>query len=108
MASVKPRAKVDKNVKAGEPTTVKTLISHSMESGQRKDSDGNPIPRKIINKFTATFNGQEVISADLQPAISANPYFEFTAAFPELGTLHMEWVDDDGTVYKLDEDITVS
>ena len=79
-----------------------------MESGQRKDDAGNVIPRKIINKFTATFNGEEVISVDLEPAISANPFFEFTAAFPESGTLHFEWVDDDGTVYELDEKITVS
>jgi sulfur-oxidizing protein SoxZ len=107
MADVKPRVKVDKNVKAGEPTTIKTLISHTMESGQRKDDNGNPIPRNIINKFTATFNGEEVISVNMEPAISANPFFEFTAAFPDSGTLHLEWVDDDGTVYKLDEEITV-
>ena len=108
MADAKPRVKVDNEVKAGEPTVVKTLISHTMESGQRKDSSGNPIPRKIINKFSASFNGQEVVSVDVQPAISANPYFEFIASFPESGTLHFEWVDDDGTVYELDEEITVS
>ncbi len=108
MANVKPRVKVDNNPKAGEPTTIKTLITHTMESGQRKDDAGNVIPRKIINKFTATFNGQEVISVDMEPAISANPFFEFTAAFPESGTLHFEWVDDDGTIYQHDEEITVS
>lgn len=108
MADAKPRVKVDNEVKAGEPTVVKTLISHTMESGQRKDDAGNPIPRKIINKFTATFNGEEVVSVDLEPAISANPYFEFVASFPESGTLRFEWVDDDGTVYELEEEITVS
>ena len=47
---------------AGETITIKTLISHKMESGQRKDSDGNVIPRSIINRFTADFNGQNVIA----------------------------------------------
>ena len=44
---------------------IKTLISHEMESGQRKDAKGETIPRKIINKFTASFNGKPVFSADL-------------------------------------------
>ena len=49
---VKPRVKVPKTASAGEMVTLKTLISHKMESGQRKDSDGNKIPRSIINRFT--------------------------------------------------------
>jgi sulfur-oxidizing protein SoxX len=47
--------------------------------GQRKDSDGNPIPRSIINRFTCDFNGENVIDVTLEPAISTNPYFEFEA-----------------------------
>ena len=107
MARVKPRVKVPRKADAGEVVTIKTLISHPMESGQRKDSDGNPIPRQIINKFTARFNGQEVISADLEPAVSANPYFEFQLKVPETGTLSFEWVDDDGSVYTEEKTITV-
>ena len=38
---VKPRVKVPKTAAAGEIVTLKTLISHKMESGQRKDKDGN-------------------------------------------------------------------
>ena len=53
MASgVKPRVKVPKTAAAGDTITIKTLISHKMESGQRKDDDGNVIPRSIINRFT--------------------------------------------------------
>jgi len=107
MATVKPRVKVPKSAEAGEIVTIKTLISHPMESGQRKDKSGNPIPRKIINKFTATFNGQEVIRCDLEPAVSANPYFEFQMKVPESGTLSFEWVDDDGSVYTEEKEITV-
>ena len=108
MASdAKPRIKVPKSAKAGEVIVIKTLISHTMETGQRKDNDGNTIPRKIINKFTCEFNGQPVFSTDLEPAISANPFFEFNAKVSESGTFKFTWVDDDGSVYEAAEDIVV-
>ena len=107
MAKSKPRVKVPKSASAGEVITIKTLISHEMESGQRKDKDGNPIPRQIINKFTCEFNGQPVFSCDLDPAVSANPYFEFNAKVNESGTFKFTWVDDDGSVYETENEITV-
>ncbi|MBU4528800.1 MAG: thiosulfate oxidation carrier complex protein SoxZ [Hoeflea sp.] len=106
MAS-KPRIKVPKTASAGEVITIKTLISHEMESGQRKDKDGNPIPRQIINKFTCAFEGQTVFECDLDPAISANPYFEFNAKVPASGTFKFTWLDDDGSVYEAEELIEV-
>ena len=108
MATIKPRVKVPSSASAGEVVTIKTLINHQMESGQRKDRDGNPIPRQIINNFNVTFNGQEVIDVDLEPAISSNPYFEFTVAVPESGVFHFTWTDDDGSVYETEKEITVS
>jgi sulfur-oxidizing protein SoxZ len=101
MASgVKPRVKVPKSAAAGEAVNIKTLISHTMESGQRKDGDGNVIPRSIINRFTCDFNGQSVIDVTLEPAISTNPYFEFNATVPEAGDFKFTWYDDDGSVYE--------
>ena len=109
MASgVKPRVKVPKTAAAGEAITIKTLISHKMESGQRKDDDGNVIPRSIINRFTADFNGQNVIDVTLEPAISTNPYFQFDAIVPETGEFTFTWYDDDGDVYDMKKKITVS
>ena len=109
MASgVKPRVKVPKTAAAGETITIKTLISHKMESGQRKDDDGNVIPRSIINRFTADFNGQNVIDVTLEPAISTNPYFQFEAIVPESGEFTFTWYDDDGDVYTESKSIEVS
>ena len=105
---VKPRVKVPKSAAAGEVITIKTLISHKMESGRRKDSDGNVIPRRIINRFTCDFNGQNVIDVTLQPAISTNPFFEFQAKVPESGEFKFTWYDDDGSVYEASKKITVS
>jgi sulfur-oxidizing protein SoxZ len=107
MATSKPRVKLPKSASAGEVITIKTLISHTMESGQRKDKDGNVIPRRIINKFTCEFNGQTVFACDLDPAISANPYFEFTAKVPASGRFKFTWVDDDGSVYTDEQTIEV-
>jgi sulfur-oxidizing protein SoxZ len=109
MASdAKPRVKVPKSASAGEVITIKTLISHSMESGQRKDSDGNKIPRSIINRFTCDFNGQNVVDITLEPAISTNPYLEFDATVPEAGTFKFTWYDDDGSVYEDSKEISIS
>ena len=109
MASgVKPRVKVPKKAKAGDTITIKTLISHKMESGQRKDKEGNIIPRSIINRFVAEFNGENVIDVTLEPAISTNPYFQFEAVVPETGEFKFIWYDDDGSVYETTKKIEVS
>ncbi len=101
MASgVKPRVKVPKTAAAGSAITIKTLISHKMESGRRKDKEGNFIPRSIINRFTCEFNGQSVIDVTMEPAISTNPFFEFDATVPEAGEFKFTWYDDDGDVYE--------
>ena len=45
-----------------------------METGYRTGPDGALVPRDIIRRFVCTYNGEEVFSADLFPAISANPF----------------------------------
>jgi sulfur-oxidizing protein SoxZ len=103
-----PRLKVPKEAKKGEIVEIKALMPHIMESGQRKDKDGQSIPRKIINKFTCEFNGKPVFSVALEAAIAANPYMQFFAKVEESGTFRFAWTDDDGTVTTADEKITVN
>ena len=91
----------------GDVIEIKTLISHKMESGQRKDKEGKLIPRQIINKFVCTFDGKEVFSADWHPAISANPYLSFYATATESGTFEFAWTDDDGSVNTKTAKLTV-
>ncbi len=107
MAIPKPRVKVPKTAKKGDVIQIKTLIAHKMESGQRKDKKGAVIPRRIINKFEAKYNGEVVFSADWHPAISANPYLAFHTVATESGTLEFTWTDDDGSVYTKTAKITV-
>lgn len=105
---VKPRVRVPKTASVGEVITIKTLISHKMESGQRKDGDGNVIPRSIINRFVVDFNGENVIDVTLEPAISTNPFFEFEAVVPEAGAFKFTWYDDDGSVYEDVKEVAIA
>ncbi len=104
----KPRVRVPKTAKAGEAVTIKALISHNMESGQRKDGEGKLIPRSIINRFTCELNGESVIDVTLEPAISTNPYMEFDAMVNESGEFKFTWYDDDGSVYEDKQPIEVA
>ncbi|MBB4362562.1 sulfur-oxidizing protein SoxZ [Bradyrhizobium sp. CIR18] len=103
----KPRIKLPKEAAKSEVIQIKTLVSHVMESGQRKDAQGKAIPRKIINKFACEFNGKPVFSCALEPAISANPYVQFDARVDEAGTFKFSWTDDDGTVITAEEKIAL-
>jgi sulfur-oxidizing protein SoxZ len=96
----KPRVKVPKSAKAGEVIVIKALISHKLESGQRKDAEGKLIPRSIINRFTCDFNGANVVDVAIEPAVSTNPYFEFAAKIDAAGDMKFTWFDDDGSVYE--------
>lgn len=94
----KPRIKVTpETAKVGEIVEIKTLITHVMETGQRKDPDGKPIPRQLLNTFICRFADKEVFRAELQPGISANPYIAFYMKVPSPGEFEFTWLDDDGS-----------
>ena len=107
MAKPKPRVKLPKSVAAGVPFTVKTRITHPMHTGLRHDGDGKLVPRRIINRFAVRYNGEVAISVNLEPAVSADPYIQFEMSVPESGHLEFEWVEDDGSVYRLRREIEV-
>jgi sulfur-oxidizing protein SoxZ len=94
--ATKPRIKLPDTVKTGDVIEVKTLVTHVMETGNRKDKDGKPIPRDILNLFVAKFGDQEVFRAELGPGISANPFISFQMRVPGPGTFEFSWTDDNG------------
>ena len=93
--------------KRGEVLEVKTLISHPMETGYRRDSMGQAIPRHIVNRFVCTYNGQEVFRAELFPAIAANPFLSFFTVATETGEVIFQWTDDQGNIQTETVRITV-
>ena len=100
--SIRMRAK-----EQGGLVTVKALVKHPMETGQRKDKNGEKIPQKIINRFEASYNGAAVVSVDIAGAVSTNPFFEFAMKVSESGDLAFKWHDDDGSVYETSKSIAV-
>jgi len=82
--------------KDGE-VVVKVLMSHEMETGQRKDSAGKRIPPHFIKQVTATWQGKVVLSAEWGTAISKNPFFEFSFKGGKKGEkVQVTWVDNTG------------
>ena len=90
LINVPPRAR------RGEIIEIKTLISHTMETGFRRTQLGALIPRDIIRRFVCTYNGTEVFRAELHPAISANPFIVFSTVAVESGTVEFHWTGDNG------------
>jgi sulfur-oxidizing protein SoxZ len=69
-----------------------------MENGFNFDSQGTTIPVHIITDFVCTYDGAEVVRVQLQPGLSANPYFSFYLTATRSGAVDFKWTDQDGTV----------
>ena len=104
----KPRIKFPEAAKVGDVIEIKTLISHVMETGQRRDSEGKTIPRDIISSLVVSFAGQEFFRASMQPGISANPYISFYLRVPGPGDIKFVWTDDAGKSIVEDMKLNVS
>ena len=87
---------VPQRAKRGDIITIKTLISHPMETGYRYSETGKRIPRNIITDFKCTYNGEEIFRAELYPATAANPFLTFTTVATESGTITFHWSGDNG------------
>ena len=99
---------VPKTAAKGEIIEIRTLVSHNMETGYRRTERGVPIPRDIVRSFSCTYNGVEIFSAELFPAISANPYLSFSTVATESGTLAFHWKGDNGFAVSSSAEITVT
>ena len=81
----------------GDKATVRVLMSHEMESGQRKDTAGKLIPAWYIQQVTAQLNGKTVLTAQWGPAVSKNPFLQFTVRGAKAGDrISISWLDNRG------------
>ena len=99
MDGVRIRKSVPPMVSKGEVFEIKTLVSHPMDNGFMFSRDGERIPRHIIHRFEAVYNGTMIFRADWHEAIAKNPFLSFYAVAKETGSIEFRWYDDDGTVY---------
>lgn len=89
---------VPATAKRGEVIEIRTLINHAMETGYRRDADGQMLPRDLIRRFSCRYDGELVFSAELHAAISANPYIAFHTVATQSGVLSFAWEGDNGFV----------
>jgi sulfur-oxidizing protein SoxZ len=101
------KVRIPAKAKKGEIIEIKTQISHDMETGLRKDGAGKTIPRRIINRFSCTWNNEPVISADWHQAVSANPFASFFAMATSSGKIKLTWFDETGESFEYAHDILV-
>ncbi len=87
---------VPKTARRGDIVEIRALVGHPMETGYRNDADGRRLPRDIIRRFSCHYDGELVFSAELFPAISANPYLAFHLVANRSGTLQFRWEGDNG------------
>ena len=82
---------------AGSNATVRVLMAHEMETGQRRDAAGKIIPAWHISEVTATHNGKSVLTAEWGPAIAKNPFLQFTVKGAKVGDkIGVTWKDNRG------------
>ncbi len=53
------------------------LIKHPMESGMRKDKDGNLIPIHHLKEVTVNYNGETVFFGEFGTGVSKDPFVSF-------------------------------
>lgn len=76
---------------------VRLLMAHEMETGQRKDASGKPIPAHFITQVTVRHGGRVVFSGDFGPGVSKNPFLLFSFAGGKKGEeIEVTWVDNKG------------
>ncbi|MEQ1807437.1 MAG: thiosulfate oxidation carrier complex protein SoxZ [Burkholderiaceae bacterium] len=82
---------------AGSSATVRVLMAHEMETGQRKDAAGKVIPAWFIQEVSAQHNGKPVLSAQWGPAVSKNPFLQFNVKGAKAGDkIGVSWTDNRG------------
>ena len=91
----------------GGNAVVRVLMAHEMETGQRKDANGKTIPAWHITDVSAQLNGKTVMTAQWGPAVSKNPFLQFTVKGAKAGDkITINWVDNHGN--KRTDEATVS
>jgi sulfur-oxidizing protein SoxZ len=81
----------------GDICDIKILMSHPMETGQRKDSNGAVVPAHFIQTISIDLNGKRVIQGQTGTSVSRNPVFGFKVKGAKVGDkITVGWVDNKG------------
>jgi sulfur-oxidizing protein SoxZ len=82
-------------------TDVRVLMTHPMETGQRKDGDGKLVPAHFIQTITVRRNGKTVVEAETSQAVARNPVFTFRIKGGAKGDkIEVAWTDTENDANK--------
>ncbi|MBL8327502.1 MAG: thiosulfate oxidation carrier complex protein SoxZ [Rubrivivax sp.] len=85
---------------AGSLVELRATAAHAMETGYRRGSDGQMLPRDLLRRIEARFDGELFFSAELHAAIAANPTVAFWLRLPGSGTLSVRFSGDRGLAHE--------
>ena len=102
------RISAPETAEAGEIVDLKAMIQHPMETGYRRDAQGQVIPRDIITAFKCTYDGTTVFEATFHPGIAANPFLSFCLRAIRSGPIEFSWTDQHGQTWSETRQLTVS
>ena len=94
-------------VHAGEEFQVRLLIQHPMETGFRRDVQGDVIPANLLESLSLDFEGQPVFTARSMHALTANPFLAFVVAIKQSGNFNARWRDQRGNVGSISASVRV-
>ena len=78
-------------------TEVRVLMTHPMETGQRKDPEGKLVPPHFIQNLTVKLNGKTVVDSQISQGVSRNPVFSFRIKGGARGDkVEVAWLDNTG------------
>jgi sulfur-oxidizing protein SoxZ len=87
-------------------TEVRVLMTHPMETGQRKDAEGKLIAMHFIQNVTVKVNGKTVIEGEISQAVSRNPVFFFRVKGGARGDrVEVSWLDNNGDTNRTEADV---
>ena len=94
--------------RTGEIIEIRVLARHPMDRGGQSDGKGGTVPRKILNRLTATYAGEPVFRLDMHTGVAANPFVSFTTRAVATGDIVVEWREDGGAIYTRTARLTVT
>ena len=108
MAATRALVRLPAIARPGEIIEVRVLLQHPMETGFRPGADGQTLPRNIITRVEARFEGALVFAADCFSAVAANPYISFPLRATSSGALTLSFTGDNGFAHSENARLTVA
>lgn len=106
IALSQPRIALPDRFSAGQPSEIRTLVTHPMETGLREGPEGDILPRRLVERLVVTLGDETALEVHLHTAVSANPYLRFFLAPQSASEANFVWHEDTG--FKVEEQVSLT